>query len=102
MYDRNRVDKIEHIQLAPNGPGGLLDVEWDIQDCLYVRLKERGVPEMARPAANQAVSSKALNEPVTVRVVGGVSELRESSLLRRKQLPVYLGVLQEQIGRAHV
>lgn len=95
VYDRNRVDKIEHIQLAPNGPGGLLDVEWDIQDCLYVRLKERGVPEMARPAANQAVSSKALNEPVTVRVVGGVSELRESSLLRRKQLPVYLGVLQE-------
>jgi len=94
-YDRNRVDKVMNIQLAPNGQGGLLDVELDIQDCLYIRLVKQGVAPMERAAGNPSVVPKPLEKPVAIQVAGGVTETREGGLLRRRPLAVYPGVMQE-------
>jgi hypothetical protein len=93
-YDRNRVDKIKHIQLTPNGQGGLLDIELKMQDCLYIRLVKQGAADMEQPGVNQYVLTKPLEKPVAINIAGGVSESRESSLLRRKRLPVFPGAMQ--------
>ena len=95
VYDRNRQDKVLNIQLAPNGQGGLLDVELDIQDCLYVRLVQQGATAIGSPVANQSVTPKPPQKPVAIKVAGGVTETRESGLLRRKWLPVYSGSMYE-------
>jgi hypothetical protein len=95
VYDRNRVDKRLNIQLAPNGQGGLLDAEWDIQDCLYIRLVQQGATGIESPGTNQAFALNTPQKPAIINVAGGISETRESGLLRRKWLPVYSGSMVE-------
>lgn len=101
-YDRNRDDKAFNIRIAPNGQGGLLDIELDIQDSLYIRLVKEGTGTIERPAASLAGVAKPLDAPVLIEMAGGVTESRESSLLRRKHLPVFPAVFQALSGNYRI
>lgn len=91
-YDRSREDKRQTINLAANGQGGLLDGEWDLQDCLYIRLVQQGASAIPQPETPALPDPR--EQPGSVTIAGDVSESREIPWLRRKPLPVFPGVMQ--------
>lgn len=93
VYERNRQEEKRMIRLTPNGKGGLLNAEFDITDCLYLRLVKPGTPRLEPPEHNPPVLVKTTDTPKPIKMAGSVTESRDSGLLRRKQLPIYFGTL---------
>jgi hypothetical protein len=92
QYDRNREDKTFNRRLATNGQGGLLDIELDIEDSLYIRLVKEGAdPSIAGPGSDHVTSPTAT--PAATLAAGSVAGNRESGLLRQKSLAVFPGVM---------
>ncbi len=93
-YDRNREENTFNRRIARNGEGGLLDIELDMQDSLYIRLVREGTKPMEPPAISEDEPPPTSGPPVTVVAGGDVTETRESGLLRQKRLLVFPHVMR--------
>jgi hypothetical protein len=94
-YDRIREDRTFSIHLGQNDEGGLLDIELDMQDSLYIRLVREGTTaSMGAPPLVVEDAPGSTESAIRTIAGGDVTETRESGLLRRQSLPLFPDVMK--------